>query len=158
MTKISYISPQFRHFSFFFWESKWSRSDPISVKPFCISQTSRTVSLKNPRFLQSPFYFLFIFFKTIPYINSETNPPSPIFNVVCKYLIQFLGTSFSSATLPICCNIGKGLIYFCKVDHSRISRNFSGNWLGPNTLYEILWACNFIKKNLQNWCFIKECH
>ena len=41
----------------------------------------------------------------IPHINFETNPPPPILNVVCKYLRQFLGTSFRVATLPICCNI-----------------------------------------------------
>ena len=33
---------------------------------------------------------------------------------------------------------GKGLIYFCKVDHSRISKYFSRNWVGLNNLYEIL--------------------
>ena len=38
-------------------------------------------------------------------INSETNTPPPIINVVCKYLRQFLGTSFGIATLPIYCNI-----------------------------------------------------
>ena len=42
---------------------------------------------------------------TILHINSETNPPPPIINVVCKYLRQFLGTSFGIAILPICCNI-----------------------------------------------------
>ena len=42
---------------------------------------------------------------TIPYVNSETNPPSPMINVVCKYLRQFLGTKFGVATLPISCNI-----------------------------------------------------
>ena len=31
---------------------------------------------------------------TIPHINSETDPPSPIISVVCKYLKQFLGTGF----------------------------------------------------------------
>ena len=40
-----------------------------------------------------------------PRINSETNTPPPIINVVCKYLRQFLGTSFGVATLPIYCNI-----------------------------------------------------
>ena len=40
----------------------------------------------------------------IPHINSETNPPHPIINVVCKYLRQFLGTSFGVATLSIYCN------------------------------------------------------
>ena len=33
---------------------------------------------------------------------------------------------------------GRGLIYFCKVDHSRISRNFSRTWVGLNNLCEIL--------------------
>ena len=41
----------------------------------------------------------------IPHINSETNPPPPIINVVCKYLRQFRDTSFGVATLPIYCNI-----------------------------------------------------
>ena len=36
---------------------------------------------------------------TIPHINSETNPPPPIINVVCKYLRQFLDTSFGVASL-----------------------------------------------------------
>ena len=38
----------------------------------------------------------------------------------------------------------RGLIYFCKVDHSRISRNFSRNWVGHNNLSEIL-SQNFRK-------------
>ena len=42
---------------------------------------------------------------SIPHINSDTNPPPLFVNVVCKYLRQFLGTSFGVATLPICCNI-----------------------------------------------------
>ena len=42
---------------------------------------------------------------TIPHINSETNPPPLIINIVCKYLRQFLDTSFGVATLPIYCNI-----------------------------------------------------
>ena len=29
----------------------------------------------------------------------------PFINVACKYLRQVLDTSFSAATLPICCNI-----------------------------------------------------
>ena len=45
------------------------------------------------------------FFSPIPHINSETNPPPPIINVVCKYLRQFRDRSFGVATLPIYCNI-----------------------------------------------------
>ena len=33
---------------------------------------------------------------------------------------------------------GRGLIYFSKVDYSRISRIFSTNWVGLNNLCEIL--------------------
>ena len=56
---------------------------------------------------------------TIRHKNSETNSTPLIINVVCKYLRQFVGASFSVATLPICCNIEQGerdLIYICKVD------------------------------------------
>ena len=45
---------------------------------------------------------------SIPLINSETNSSPRIVNVVCKYLRQCPGTSFSVATLPICCNIEYG--------------------------------------------------
>ena len=45
---------------------------------------------------------------TIPRINSETNPPPSIANVVCKYLRQFLGISVDVATLPMYCNIEQG--------------------------------------------------
>ena len=116
---------------------------------------------------------------TIPHINSETNPPSPIINVVCKYLRQFLatssgvgalliyynnvvckylrqflGTSFGVATLPINCNneLGESLIHFCKVENSRIFRNFSRNWVGLNNLCGILYffdSCNFLLSFLQ---------
>ena len=39
---------------------------------------------------------------------------------------------------------GRGLVYFCKVSHSRISRNFSRNLLGLNNLCEVL------SQNLRN--------
>ena len=71
-------------------------SSTISVAVFC--DTTRTMKGKltdfgTPRLL------------TIPHINSETNSPPPIINVVCKYLRQFLDASFRVATLPICYNI-----------------------------------------------------
>ena len=50
-------------------------------------------------------YWILVKLSTISYINSETNPPLTIVNVVCKYLRQFLGTSFGVTTLPKCCNI-----------------------------------------------------
>ena len=56
---------------------------------------------KNPLYIPRT-SALQVFFRPI---NFETNPPSPNINVVCKYLSQFLGTSFGVATLPIYCNI-----------------------------------------------------
>ena len=67
---------------------------------------------------------------TLPHISSETFPPFPIINVVCKYLRQFLGTSLGvsySANIQLHGVGGRGLIYFCKVDHPRIFKNFSRN-------------------------------
>ena len=67
---------------------------------------SRIVGLsqKIPDFSKPSFIF-HLFIKKISHKNSETNPLPPIVNVVCKYLSQCLGTSFDSATLPICCSI-----------------------------------------------------
>ena len=45
---------------------------------------------------------------TTAHINSETNPPPPSINVVCKYLRQFLGAGFRVAALPLYCNIEQG--------------------------------------------------
>ena len=97
---------------------------------------------------------------TIPHINSETNLPPPIINVVCKYLRQFLGTSswhYSSNILQHWVG-GRNLIYLCKVDHSRISVNISRKWLGLNNLCEILQIilsifCQFTEElgNLDFW-------
>ena len=49
-----------------------------------------------------------ILIPTITHINSETDPPCPIINIVCEYLRQFLSTSFGVAILPICSNIDEG--------------------------------------------------
>ena len=49
---------------------------------------------------------------------------------------------------------GRGLIFFCKVDHFRISINFSRNWLDFNDLCEILQVevvqLNILKGYLNN--------
>ena len=72
-----------------------------------------------------------------PHINSETSPPPSIINVVCKYLRQFLDTSYSANMRQDWVG-GRGLIFFCNVDHSRISRKSSRNLLVLNNLCEIL--------------------
>ena len=92
-----------------------------------------------------PHFTELVTLSTISHINSETNPPPPIINVVCKYLRQFLGTSIGVATLPIYCNTERGQIYFCKVNHSKIFRNFSRNWVGLNNL------CDILQVDYKNW-------
>ena len=50
---------------------------------------------------------------------------------------------------------GRGLIYFCKVDNSRIFINFSRNWLGLNNLREILRVQgSYFCRNLMPWLFV----
>ena len=88
----------------FFRGSKRSRSDPNSHKPFGISQISWIVSLSKKN----------IRFYQMPFL---------FFSVAC----------YSSNMLQHWVG-GKVLIYFCKVDHSRIFINFSRNWLGLNNL------------------------
>ena len=78
----------------------------ISLKIPSISNSSCKIPSILKFLIQSTQYFDLN--TAIPHINSETNPPSPIFHVVCKYLRQFLGTIFGVAILPICCNIEQG--------------------------------------------------
>ena len=68
--------------------SKWSRSNPISHKTIWHISNIKNSQFKlkqMPGFSKLPFIF-YLFFQTIPHINSETNPPYPIINVVSKYL------------------------------------------------------------------------
>ena len=69
-------------------------NSPLTINPNCL-KNSKNLNLLIPT----------NFKPSIPHINSETNLPPPIVNVVCKYLREVLGTSFGVATLPICCNI-----------------------------------------------------
>ena len=62
MTKISYISQQFQHFSFFESQSDQGVTQLV-IKPFCISQTLKTVSLRNSRFFKVSFIFHVIFLR-----------------------------------------------------------------------------------------------
>ena len=104
--KKSFISP---HISArqFFWESKWSRSNPISYKIIWHMPNikSSELKIKNARFFQTPFYFSFIVLDNNSHKFWDQSSSAHIINVVCKYLRQFLGKSFVVATLPIYCNI-----------------------------------------------------
>ena len=119
----------------FFRGSKWSRSNPVSHKTtWHIPNISNSeFKFKNAKFFQTLFCFSFIFLGNTSHKLWERSlspgpppPPPPIINAVCKYLRQFFGTSSLVATLPLCCNMGRGrdLFYFCKVDDSRIFRNW----------------------------------
>ena len=64
-------------------------------------------------------------------MNSKTNHPPPSINVVCKF--ASIGDSLLEQALLLLLfqyaatlSRRRGLIYFCKVDNSRISKIFSG--------------------------------
>ena len=92
------------------------------------------------------FLFFFIFFFVDNIYNTShkfwDQPPSPhyqcclqVFGTVCCCK---LWRCFSSNILQHWVG-GRGLVYFCKVDHSRISKKFFRNWLGLDNSCEILW-------------------
>ena len=85
----------------FFSGLKLSRSSPVNHKTLWHIPNIKNSGFnlkKMPGF--SNFFLIFhLFFKTISRINSETNPTSPIINGVCKYLRQFLCTSWALVLL-----------------------------------------------------------
>ena len=94
----------------FFSEDQSDQGVPqLIIKPLGISQTSKIVSVsqKNARFFQTPFYLLLIFLDNTSHIFWDQSP-SPVINVASKCLRQFLDTSFGVATLPMICNIELG--------------------------------------------------
>ena len=92
ITKIHDISPEFRHFGLC-WVSEWLGRVSISHKTTCDIpniENSDTKLNKMFGFSKPPFTF-HLFFETIRHINSETNPPLTIINVVCKFSEIFPG-------------------------------------------------------------------
>ena len=139
--KIHFISPEFWHFSLF-WGSKWSRSNPMSHKTIWHIPNIKNseFQLKNARFFQTPFYFSFIFLDNTSHkFWDQSHSPhyQNCLQVSETVTWHKLRCCYSANTLQHGVE-GKGLIYFCKVGHSRISRKFSRNWLGLNNLCEIL--------------------
>ena len=112
------------------------------IKPFGISQKSRIISLtwKNARFFQTPFYFSFIFLDNATHKFWDQSP-TPHYQCCLRVSETVswhkLQSCYCSSMLQHWIR-ERGLIYFCKVDHSRIFTNFSRNWLGLNNLSEIL--------------------
>ena len=136
MIKIHYISPEFWRFSCFFWQSKWSRSNPKNYK------THKTIwhipnikniefKLKNAMIFQTPFYVWFIFLNNASRKFWDQSP-SPHYQCCLQVSEtvswQKIRCCYSSNMLQHWVR-GRGLIYFYRVDHLRISTNFSRNWL-----------------------------
>ena len=94
----------------FFRGSKWSRSNPISHKAIWhIPNISNSeFKIKNAKFFQTLFCFSFIFLGNTSRKLWDRSLSPPIINAGCKYLRQLFGTRFRVATLPLCCNMGRG--------------------------------------------------
>ena len=113
----------------FLWGSKSSRSNPISHKTIRHIPKIKNSEFKSARFFQRPFYFSFSF------LNNTSHKfwdQSPSLHYQCCLQVSET-VSWHKFRYCYSANIlqhwigGRGLIYFCKVDHSRISRNFSRN-------------------------------
>ena len=76
----------------------------------------------------------------ITHINSETNPPLLLIRCFARIWDSFLAQALAFPLWQYATTLirGRGLIFLCKVDHSKISRNFFRNWIGLNNLCEIL--------------------
>ena len=108
------------------WYPPWLRATDLkrNYSRFFISQLH---SMKN---VQIRSYFWSVFSLNAGKYGPAITPYLDTFHVVqasVSLLCQY------AATL----SMGRGLIYFCKVDHSRIFIIFSRNWLGLNNLCEI---------------------
>ena len=121
-----------------FWGSKWLRSNLISHKTIwhiLNIKNSEFKIKKNARFFQTPFYFSFIFLDNHAHKFLGQSPSSRH-----QYWGSFLAKlrrCYSSNILQHWVRVS-GLIYFCKMVHSRISRYFFRNWVNLNNLCEIL--------------------
>ena len=115
----------------------------LIIKPFDISQISKIVSLswkKSQVFPSLLLFFIYVLDNTSHKFCDQSLSP---FHYQCS-----LQVSETVSWYKLCCcysfNMlkhgvgGRGLIYFCKVEHSRFSINFSRNWLGLSSLCEIL--------------------
>ena len=127
----------------FFFEGQSNQGvTQLGIKPFDISQVSRIVILswKNARFFQTLIYF------SVSSLDNTSHKfwdqsPSPHYQCCLQVSVVVswhkLRCCYSANMLQLWVG-GRGLMFFCKVDHSRISIHFSRNWLGLNNLCEIL--------------------
>ena len=102
--------------------------------------------------------FIWQHLPVIPHINSETNPPcslhAPTHYHCCLKLSEIVSwhkLRYYSVNMLQHWVGERGLIYFYKMDHSRISKDFSRNWLGLNNLCEIQACSQNFKEVPQNY-------
>ena len=130
------------------WGSKWSRNDPVSPKTIWHIPNIKNseFKLKKCQVFPNPLLFFFYFIDNTSHKFWDQSP-SPHYQC-CLQVSETV--SWHKFRCRYSANIlqhwvgGRGLIYFCKVDHSRIFLNFSRNWLGLNNLCEILWIALLI--------------
>ena len=111
-----------------------------------------------PGFSKPPVYFSYIFLDNTTHIFWDQYP-SLIINVVASIWDSFLVRALVLLLFQYTASLsgrGRGLVYFDKVNYSRICRIFSWNWLGLNILCEILWVLNFTS-NWRFWLFRSKC-
>ena len=100
------------------------------------------LKLKKMPGFSKPSFIFHSFFSTIPHINSESSAPPPVSVLFASKVSETV--SWQKLWCCYCSNILQhcvwrtDLICFWKVDHSRISINFSRNLLGLNNLCEVL--------------------
>ena len=109
------------------------------IKLLGISQTSRMKNIKWQVFPNACLLSIFLLDKT----SHKFWDQSPSTHYQCCLQVSETGSwhklrCFYSSNMLQHWIRGRDLICFCKVDHSRISINFSRNWLGLNNLCEIL--------------------
>ena len=96
--------------------------------------------------MSSPIFYLIVSSRSISNNSHKfwRQCPSPQYQCCFQVSESVYGTSFGVATLQYFVE-GRGLIYFCKVEHSRISKTFYRCWICLNNLSEIL------SQNMLKW-------
>ena len=129
----------------YFFEGKSDQgATELVIKPFDISQSSRIVSLSQKKCKVFPnpllFFMGFLDIKSNKFWDQSHSSHYQYCLKICETISWHkLWCSHSSNILQYW--VGwRDLIYICKMDHSRISVNFSRNWVGLNNLCEILWV------------------
>ena len=94
----------------FFRGSKWSRSSPISHKTIwhMLNIKNSEFKLKKMLGFSKPLFFFHSFFWTIPHINSETNPPTPISMLFASIWDSFFAQASVLLLFQYCATLSRG--------------------------------------------------